>query len=39
MKKLSKVTVPKVYAIVAIIISLLCIGGYFSYAMFTVTNE
>ena len=39
MKKLSKVTVPKVYAIVAIIISLLCIGGYFSYAMFTVTKE
>ena len=24
---------------VAIIISLLCIGGYFSYAMFTVTKE
>ena len=39
MKKLLDVSINKIYIMVVILISLLMLGGYFSYAMFTVTKE
>ena len=39
MKKLLNVSFSKIYVIVVILISVLMLGGYFSYAMFTVTKE
>lgn len=39
MKKLLQIKVSKIYAFITIFVSLLCLGGYFSYAMFTVTKE
>ena len=39
MKKLLKVSFSKIYMISLILISLLILGGYFSYAMFTVSKE
>ena len=38
MKKLFQIKVSKIYAIIAIAVSLLCLVGYFSYAMFTVSK-
>ena len=39
MKKLLSFSFSKIYIIVMILISLLVVGGYFSYAMFTVSKE
>ena len=39
MKKILSFSFSKIYVIVMILISLLVVGGYFSYAMFTVTKE
>ena len=39
MKKLLDVSINKIYIMVVILISLFMLGGYFSYAMFTVTKE
>ena len=39
MKKLLSFSFSKIYVIVMILISLLVVGGYFSYAMFTVSKE
>ena len=38
-KLLLETSFSKIYIIVMILISILLIGGYFSYAMFTVTKE
>ena len=38
-KLLLETSFSKIYMIVMIIITLLILGGYFSYAMFTVTKE
>ena len=38
-KLLLETSFSKIYMIVMIIITLLILGGYFSYAMFTVSNE
>ena len=39
MKKLLDVSINKIYIMLVILISLFMLGGYFSYAMFTVTKE
>ncbi len=39
MKKILSFSFSKIYVIAMILISLLVVGGYFSYAMFTVTKE
>ena len=39
MKKILNVSINKIYIMLVILISLLMLGGYFSYAMFTVTKE
>ncbi len=39
MKKTFHIKVSKIYFLVALIISMLCFVGYFSYALFTVTKE
>ena len=39
MKKILDVSINKIYIMLVILISLLMLGGYFSYAMFTVTKE
>ena len=39
MKKILDVSINKLYIMVVILISLLMLGGYFSYAMFTVSKE
>ncbi len=38
-KLLLETSFSKIYIIVMILISILLIGGYFSYAMFTVSKE
>ncbi len=39
MKKILDVSINKIYIMLVILISLFMLGGYFSYAMFTVTKE
>ena len=39
MKKILQMKVSKIYVLVAILISVLCFTGYFSYAIFTVSKE